>query len=174
MTPNTEPFVRLGTFNFETVFTVADITLRSTERLVDLQLQTAKEALEQGIRTARAFTDVKDVQDFVALQSKAAHPNLEKALAYSREVYAVATDAQERISRVFKTRISELGGEIMTAVDQAAKSAPTLETASAALPSAPVPAANVRRKTARASSKATPSAPAKRNAKRKSAKKKAR
>ena len=136
MIQTSESFVLFGKSNLETALTMADITLQSTERLVDLQMKTAKEALEQGMRNVRALSDVRNVQDFVALQSKAAQPSLEKALAYSRDVYAVTTDAQARISKVLKTRIDALGGEIVTVVDHAAKSAPGTEAAVAAFKSA--------------------------------------
>ena len=123
MIENSEPFVRFGASNLATALRVADITLESTGRLVDLQMKTAKEALEQGMRNVKAISDVKDVQQLVALQSKAAQPNLEKVLEYSRGVYAVAAEAQAQIGRVLRTRIGELGGELVTVVDRAAKSA---------------------------------------------------
>ena len=132
MIESSKPFVQLGKSNFETAVRVADITLESMERLVDLQAQTAKEALEQSMRNVKAYSDVRNVQDFVALQAKAAQPNIEKALAYSRNVYTVATDAQARISRVLKTHISELGGEIRSVVDHAVRSAPVAEATLAA------------------------------------------
>jgi phasin family protein len=133
MIQNAEPFVRFGKANLETALTVADITLESTERLVALQMKTAKAALARGMRHVEALADVTNVRDFVALQSKVAQPDLDKALAFSRDVYAVATDAQERIGKILKSRLSELGGEIVTAVDQAAKSTPATDTALAAL-----------------------------------------
>jgi phasin family protein len=135
MIQTSEPFVRLGKANLETALTVADITLESAEQLVDLQLKTAKDVLAQSMRHVHAFSEVRNVQDFVALQSKAVRPDLDKALAYSRDMYAVATHAQERIGKVLKSRLSELGGEIMTAVDHAAKSTPGTDTALAALQS---------------------------------------
>ena len=131
-----EPLVQFGTSNIEAVLTVADITLRSAERLLDLQLKTAKEALAEGVRNAQAISDAKNVQDIVALQSRAAQPSLEKALAYSRDVYAVASDAQARIGKVLETCMSELSTEIMTAMDQAAKTAPGSDAALAAFKSA--------------------------------------
>ena len=136
MTQTSEPFVQFGRSNFEAALIVADITLQSTERLVDLQMRTAKEALEQGLRNVKALSTVRNMQEFIALQSTASQPSLEKALAYSRDVYAVTTDAQARISKVLKTRIDALGGEIMTAVDHAAKSRPGSEATIAAITSA--------------------------------------
>ena len=135
MIENSAPFVHFGKSNFETVVRVADITLESMERLVDLQTKTAKDALEQSIRNVNAFAAVRNVQDFVVLQSKAAQPNLERALAYSRNVYAVATDAQERISRALKTHMSGLGVEITSAVDEAARSEAAPEAVAAAFKS---------------------------------------
>ena len=172
MMQNSEPFVRLGKANLETALTVADITLESAEQLVDLQLRTAKDVLAQSMRHVQAFSDVRNVQDFVALQSKAVRPDLDKALAYSRDVYAVATHAQERIGQVLKSRLSELGGEIITAVDHAAKSTPDTGAALTALQSTFAGAGNGDQRRARAAARTGKSAATRRtSAKRKAAKK---
>ena len=66
MIHGSESFVQFGQSNFELAFTVADITLQSTERLVDLQMKTAKEALEQGLRNVHQRLAVLEAQDFLA------------------------------------------------------------------------------------------------------------
>ena len=120
-----ESFLQFGRSSIETVLTLADITLQSTERLVDLQLKTAKEALEQSMRNVRAVSAAKDLAELVAIQTQATRPDLEHALAYSRDVYPVAADAQARLGDILNSRASELGGDFLTVIDEAAK-APSL------------------------------------------------
>lgn len=137
-----EQFVQFGKSSIEAALSLANITLQSTERLVGLQIKTAKEALDESIKSAQALTDVKNVQDLLSLQSTSAQPNLEKAVAYSRSLYEVAAETQTQISKVFEERMSKVSGELVAAMDKAVKTAPAgSETAIAAFRSA-IAAAN--------------------------------
>lgn len=116
--------MQLSKAGFEAALNVANITLQSTERLLDLNLKTAKEALDESLRSAKALTEVRNVQDLVALQSNVAQPNIDKALAYSRELYEVASQAQGEISKLVEAQIAQLNEEMLAALDKAAKAAP--------------------------------------------------
>jgi phasin family protein len=132
-----EQFMQFGKSSLEAALSLANITLQGTERLVGLQLKTAKEALDESIRSAKALSDIKNVQELMSLQSTAAQPNMEKAMAYSRSVYEVAADTQTKINKVLEDRMSKVGGELVAAVDKAVKTAPAgSETAVAAFKSA--------------------------------------
>lgn len=137
-----EQFMQFGKSSLEAALSLANITLQGTERLVGLQLKTAKEALDESIKSAKALSDVKNVQDLMSLQSTSAQPSLEKAVAYSRSLYEVAAETQTQISKVFEDRMSRVSGELVAAMDKAVKTAPAgSETAVAAFKSA-VAAAN--------------------------------
>jgi len=137
-----EQFVQFGKSSLEAALSLANITLQSTERLVGLQLKTAKEALDESIKSAKALSDVKNVQDFLSIQSTTAQPSLEKAVAYSRSLYEVAAETQTQITKVIEDRFSKVSGELVAAMDKAVKTAPAgSETAIAAFKSA-ITAAN--------------------------------
>ncbi|MGH8636181.1 MAG: phasin family protein [Burkholderiales bacterium] len=119
-----ERFMQLGKSSIEAALSVANITLQSTERLIDLNLKTAKEALDESLRNAKALTEAKNVQDVVALQSSAAQPGIDKALAYSRSVYEVATQAQTELNKLVEARLTQVNEELIAALDKAAKAAP--------------------------------------------------
>ena len=132
-----DQFVQFSKSSIEAALTFANITIQSTERLMDLQMKTAKDALDQSMKSAKALSDVKSVQDLVALQSTAAQPSIEKALAYSRSFYEVASDAQVRINKLLEARMSALSGDLVAAMDKAVKTAPAgSESAFAAFKSA--------------------------------------
>lgn len=132
-----EQFMQFGKSSLEAALSLANITLQGTERLVGLQLKTAKEALDESIRSAKALSDIKNVQELMSLQSTATQPNMEKVMAYSRSVYEVASDTQTKINKVLEDRMSKVGGELVAAVDKAVKTAPAgSETAVAAFKSA--------------------------------------
>lgn len=137
-----EQFMQFGKSSLEAALSLANITLQSTERLVGLQLKTAKEALDESIKSAKALSDVKNVQDFLSIQSTTAQPSLEKAVAYSRSLYEVAAETQTQITKVIEDRFSKVSGELVAAMDKAVKTAPAgSETAIAAFKSA-ITAAN--------------------------------
>jgi phasin family protein len=110
--------------NLETVINFASITLQGTERLLDLQLKAAKEALAQSMKNAKAMSEVKDVQQALALQAAVSQPGLEQAMDYSRSVYEVTSATQAEIAKLVEARCADINQSIAAAVDKAARSAP--------------------------------------------------
>lgn len=132
-----EQFMQFGKSSLEAALSLANITLQGTERLVGLQLKTAKEALDESIRSAKALSDVRNVQELINLQSTTAQPNLEKVMAYSRSLYEVAAETQTQLSKLLEERMSKVSGDLVAAMDKAVKTAPAgSETAVAAFKSA--------------------------------------
>jgi phasin family protein len=80
--------------------------------------------LEDSVANAKALLAVKDVQQLVAMQATLAQPAVEKAVAYSRSVYEIATQTQEELSKVVESQFSEMNKTVATALDKAAKNAP--------------------------------------------------
>jgi phasin family protein len=119
-----EQIVAANKANIENLLTVANTAFASVERLAALNLNTARAALEDGVANAKALMAVKDVQGLMALQSSLAQPAVEKAVAYSRSVYEIATATSEELSKVFEGQFADLNKNVASALDQAAKNAP--------------------------------------------------
>jgi phasin family protein len=105
-------------------------------------MKTVKDALDESIKSAKALSDVKNVQDLMSLQSTTAQPSLEKAVAYSKSVYEVAADTQSQINKVMEDRMAKVSGEIVAAIDNAVKTAPAGSEAAVAAFKSAVAAAN--------------------------------
>ena len=103
---------------------LSKLSLDSAERLLALQLGFAKAALGDATRNARAATGTQDVQQLLALRTKAAETAMSQWLEYSRGLYEVASDAQAELSKLAEERLADLQRTITDTVDQAAKSAP--------------------------------------------------
>ena len=119
-----EQFAAANKANIETLMTVANTAFASAERLAALNLNTARAALEDSVANAKAILAVKDVQGLMSLQSSLAQPAVEKAVAYSRSVYEIATQTSEELSKVFEGQFADLNKNVASALDQAAKNAP--------------------------------------------------
>ncbi|HVE51510.1 MAG TPA: phasin family protein [Casimicrobiaceae bacterium] len=120
----TEQFAELNKANVAQASKFAAITMDNTEKLVQLNLNAAKSVIAQGIQNAQAVASAKDVQEFLALRSHIAETGVQTALAYSKHLYDLASEAQAEYSAVSEEVWSGYTKGVAKWVDSAAKSAP--------------------------------------------------
>ena len=99
-------------------------TFDSVEKLVALNLSTAKNAVAESTATARALLAVKDPQEFISLTTGKVQPAAEKALAYSREVTAIVRGTGAEFSKAAESQIVEANRKVLSLVDEVSKNAP--------------------------------------------------
>ena len=110
--------------NVETFLAVANAQFAALEKLATLNASTVRSAFEESIANTRALLGAKDVQEFVSLQNSFAQPAIEKAIAYSKSVYEVATDANAEFSKVAERRVAEWNENFVSLLDKVSKNAP--------------------------------------------------
>ena len=142
MNAATEQLANANKANVETLLSIANTAFASAERLAALNLNTARAMLEDSVANAKALLAVKDVQQFVSMQSTLAQPAIEKAVAYSRSAYEIATQTQEELTKVVESQFSEINRNVASALDQAAKSAPAGSDVAVAAVKSAIAAAN--------------------------------
>jgi phasin family protein len=108
----------------ETLTTLFNKAFSQVERLTALNLNTARSVLEDSVAATQTLLAAKTPQDLVALQAKLAQPMLDKAVAYGRSVYEIATEGQQEFTKLFESQVAELNKTFTAALDKAAKSAP--------------------------------------------------
>ena len=96
----------------------------SVEKVVELNMTVAKESFEESKATAQQFMGAKGPQEFVSLTTSTAKPSAEKAIAYSRQLAAIAASAQAEFSREAELHIAETRLKIAAMVDDVSKNAP--------------------------------------------------
>ncbi|HMZ82985.1 MAG TPA: phasin family protein [Rhodocyclaceae bacterium] len=128
--------------NVDALLTIANTAFASAERLAALNLNTARAVLEDSVSNAKSLLTAKDVQELISLQASLAQPMVEKAVAYSRSVYEIATQTQEELSKVAEVQFSEVNKGIAAALDKAAKSAPAGSDVAVAAVKSAIAAAN--------------------------------
>ena len=112
MNAATEQLANANKANVETLLSIANTAFASAERLAALNLNTARAMLEDSVANAKALLAVKDVQQFVSMQSTLAQPAIEKAVAYSRSAYEIATQTQEELTKVVESQFSEINRNV--------------------------------------------------------------
>ncbi len=118
------PLSEISRAGFDAAAKATRISMDSAERTISVQLEYAKGALTQATLTARAVSQVKDVQDLMSLRSRIAENALENLMGYSRSLYEVASEAQSEYSRFAEERMASFQQAVSETVDQAVKSAP--------------------------------------------------
>ena len=137
-----EQFAGANKANVEALLTMANTAFASAERLAALNLNTARAILEDGVANAKAILGAKDVQELMSLQASLAQPAIEKAVAYSKSVYEIASQTQEEFSKVFESGFAEVNKSVVSALDKAAKNAPAGSDVAVAAVKSAIAAAN--------------------------------
>jgi len=128
--------------NVETLYGLTNKAFDGIGKLVELNLNAAKAALGDSASQTQAVLGVKDVQELLALQSSLFLPLADKAAAYSRNLYDIASGISTEFGQVAEGQAADAQKQFAALVEAAAKNAPAgSETAVAAVKSA-VAAAN--------------------------------
>ena len=128
--------------NAETLLTLTNKAFEGVEKLVELNMQVAKSLLTEAADSTRAALSAKDAQELVSLQANLLQPAAEKAAAYSRQVYEIATATSAEVAKVAEETATQAQQKFMTAVDSAVKNAPAGTENAVALVRSAVAAAN--------------------------------
>ncbi len=110
--------------NVEAILSLATSQYAAFEKFASLNANAVKATFEDSIANARALATAKDVQELVSLQSTFAQPAIEKAIAYSKSVYEVATQSNTEFTKATERRVSEWNENLVSLLDKAAKNAP--------------------------------------------------
>ena len=94
------------------------------EKLVDLNLTAAKASLEESSAATKQLLSAKDPQEFFSLTSAQAQPAAEKAIAYSRNVAAIASGTQAEFSKAAEAQIAETNKKVISLIEEVSKNAP--------------------------------------------------
>jgi phasin family protein len=119
-----EQIVANSKVGVEVMLAFANSQFAAYEKLAALNFNATKSAFEDGMNHTRALLNAKDVQEVVNLNVAAAQPNLDKAIAYSRSVYELATQQQAEATRLLESQAGEYNKTVVGFLDKVAKNAP--------------------------------------------------
>jgi len=128
--------------NMETLYGLTAKAFEGMEKLVELNLQATKAALTESAQHTQALLSVKDAQELIALQASLFQPLAEKASAYSRHLYDIASGTGAEFSKAFEGKVAESQHQFAALVDNAARNAPAGSETAVAMMKSAVAAAN--------------------------------
>lgn len=128
--------------NLETLFGLTNKAFESVEKLVELNLAASKAAIADVTESAKASSTVKDAQELLALQASHFQPLAEKATAYSRHLYEIASNTGAEFAKVAESQVAQGQEKFQEMVSTAAKNAPAGSEPAVAMVQSAVAAAN--------------------------------
>lgn len=124
MTTAQQQFSAFATEQIEVGMRFARISLDSTERLFKLQVETAKNSLEDSAKSAKAIAGIKDLQGALALRQQISESSISSAMNYSRSLYELASQAQSEFSQLIEERTTAFNKNAVSGLESFVKSAP--------------------------------------------------
>ena len=119
-----EQFAAVGKAQLDATVRFATIAAAGTEKLLDLHVKNVKTTFNETVKSAKALTELKDVSEVASWAGTSFQPSLDKAAAYARSFYEVATATQQEISVLIEEQVAEFNKNVSVALDAASKSAP--------------------------------------------------
>jgi phasin family protein len=120
-----EDFSAFQKANLDSLLKYSDTASEAAEQWFELNARTAKAGVAEGLKQVRALAAAKDVQEFTSLQTGFSQANAEKLLGFARAVYGWLTETQGELTKLAEVQIAEINRSLVSAVDKAAKSAPS-------------------------------------------------
>ncbi len=119
-----EQMQAVGKAGSESLLAVASAQFSALEKIANINAAAVKQLFEDSISQTRALIGAKDVQEFVSLQNSLASPAVERALAYSKNLYETASQANAQLSKVAEKQIADWNDNVTSTLDKLAKNAP--------------------------------------------------
>ncbi len=119
-----EQIAAMNKAGVEAILGLANSQFAALERLSALNFDATKSAFEESVDHAKSLLGAKDIQEFVNLNTAVAQPTLEKAIAYSRSVYEIASQTQGEIAKFIEVQAAEFNKNLVGLLDKVSKNAP--------------------------------------------------
>jgi len=119
----------------ESTITYAQTSLSSAEQLLKLNLDAARNALEQAGKNTRELLSITDPQELAQLRTKIAQANMQQTASYAQNIYEIVSQTQALLTKLGEEQHARLNQHAAAGAEQLAKGTPGAEAATAAVKS---------------------------------------
>ncbi len=119
-----EQYAGFSKQNLEAAMSFANVALEGSQRMLELQLNTAKRAISDNTKNARALADAADANELTDIQASIVRPAFENSLEYSRNAYHIASETQNELNKLFGQQIAEFNRGLVSLLDKAVTANP--------------------------------------------------
>lgn len=122
--PTPENLSEMQKQNIDAMMKLSQKAFEGIEKMVELQLNAARSSLQETSEKFKALMSVKDAQEMMNVNKNMATPNAEKALAYSKTIYDIASQTSGEVQRLVDAQIADANKKLMEALDDFTRNAP--------------------------------------------------
>ena len=119
----------------ESTLAYAQASIASTEQLLKLNLEAARNSLEQAGKNTRELLSISDPQELVQLRAKIAQTNMQQSASYAQNIYEIVSQTQALLTKLGEEQYARLNGEAAAGAEQLSKGAPGADVAAATVKS---------------------------------------
>jgi phasin family protein len=119
----------------ESTLTYAKASITSAEQLLNLNLEAARNSLEQAGKNTRELLAIKDPQELEQLRAKIAQTNMQQTATYAQNIYEIVSQTQALLTKLAEDQFSRLNKEASFGAEHLGKGAPGADIAAATVKS---------------------------------------
>lgn len=97
---------------------LAQLSIESSQRIMGLQVETAKAMFEDGMKNAKAIATAQDPKSALELRTDYARSTTEKMIAAARSITEIATQTQAEFGKVVGAQLKVGSQEMAEAVQK--------------------------------------------------------
>jgi len=119
----------------ESTLTYAQASLAGAEQLLKLNLEVARNSLEQAGKNTRELLSISDPQELAQLRAKIAQTNMQQTASYAQNIYEIVSQTQALLTKLNEDQFSRLNKGAAAGAEQLSKGAPGADIAAATVKS---------------------------------------
>ena len=123
-TKQQDQFNELQKKNLEAAMHLAQLSIENSQRIMEIQVNTAKSLFEEGVENAKAITAAKDPKQALELRTHYAQVSTEKMLACAREIAEITARTQAEFGKLVGEQLSTGGSDVFEAMQKMFKGMP--------------------------------------------------
>ena len=108
----------------ESTLTYAQASLSSAEQLLKLNLDAARNSLEQAGKNTRDLLAISNPQELAQLQAKFAQANMQQTASYAQNIYEIVSQTQSMLTKLNEEQFSRLNKDAVAGAEKLSKGAP--------------------------------------------------
>ena len=103
---------------------LAQLSIENSQRIMELQVDTAKGLFQDGVKNAKALAEARDPQTALTLRTEFARETTEKMLGCARKIAEITTSTQAEFGRMVSEQLTTGSKEFMEAMQKALSGMP--------------------------------------------------
>ena len=119
----------------ESTLSYAQASISSAEQMLKLNLEAARNSLEQAGKNTRELLSISDPQELAQLRTKIAQANMQQSASYAQNIYEIVSQTQALLNKLGEEQYAKLKQEAAAGAEQLGKGAPGAEISTAAFKS---------------------------------------